>query len=135
MAVNETFACFSLCSVVSEQIPESLPVEEWEYSVDSISLDEDSRQFYERRFEIAILPPSDYKQVAIIEALLLQKPSIQILARGGTSNGTNWLQVEFGQPLLLTKHIRQMPPVKQVVAYGRNIIVSVKGNRNTEPVE
>ncbi len=128
----------SIPAPVSEQRPEpaSLPVvEEMEYSVDPIRAEEDNKQFSKGDFEIAILPPSDYKQVATIETLLLQNPNIQILARGGTTNGTNWLEVKLSEPLPLIKYIRQMSPVKQVVAYGRNVIVSVKGNNHTEPGE
>ena len=94
--------------------------EEIESSVDSPPLDEENRGYSEGYFEVAILPPSDYKQVATIEALLLKNPNIKILARGGTTDGNSWLQIELSDSLQLIRYIKEMLPVKQVFANGNN---------------
>jgi hypothetical protein len=109
-----------------EEKPESPVAEKEEVVIDTSMASEEDKREYEGNLEIAILPPVDYKQMATLERLLFQIPNIQLIGRGGTSNGTNWLQVEVGESVPLIMLLRQMSPVKQVVAYGRNIIVSMK---------
>ncbi|KPK22652.1 MAG: hypothetical protein AMJ70_05440 [Dehalococcoidia bacterium SG8_51_3] len=86
----------------------------------------DEERNYEGRLELTILAPIDVKQKKDLEKLLAEIPNLQMMADGGSSDGSNWLELELNQSIPLVSMLKQMPPVRKVASHGNNIIVALK---------
>ena len=89
---------------------------------------DDEEKSYKGRLELDILPPIDFNQIAALEKLLLQVPQLKIVGKGGSSAG-NWAEIEVVEPIPLLKILKRMPPVKEVVEHGSNIIVALRARQ------
>jgi len=65
----------------------------------------------------------------MIEKPLLRLPNLRLIGRGGSSDGTTWVKIELGEPLPILKILKQMLPVKEAVAYGNNIVISLNARQ------
>ena len=72
------------------------------------------------------MPPIDSNQLVTLEKLLLQVPNLQVIGQGGSDDGRSWAEVNCVEPLPMVMILKQMPPVKEVAAYGSNIIIALK---------
>ncbi len=88
--------------------------------------DKDEEKNYKGRLELTILAPIDAKQKKDFEKLLTEIADLHLMGDGGSSDGSNWLEVELNQPIPLVSMIKQMPPVKNVTSHGNNIVVALK---------
>ncbi len=86
----------------------------------------DEERNYEGRLELTILAPIDVKQKKDFEKLLTEVPDLHLMGDGGSSDGSNWLEIELNQSIPLVSMLKQMPPVKKVASHGNNIIVALK---------
>lgn len=86
----------------------------------------DEEKGYEGRLELTILAPIDVQQKRDFEELLTEVPDLHLIGNGGSSDGSNWLEIELNQSIPLVSMIKQMPPVIKVAAHGNNIIVALK---------
>ena len=86
----------------------------------------DEERDYEGRLEIGILAPIDANQNQVFEELLAEVSDLQLVGRGGSSDGSNWLEIELNKPMPLVSMLKQMPPVIKVAAHGNNILVALK---------
>ena len=86
----------------------------------------DEEKNYEGRLELTILAPIDVKQKKDLEKLLTEVPDLHLIGDGGSSDGSNWLELELNQSIPLVSMLKQMPPVKKVASHGNNIIVALK---------
>jgi vacuolar-type H+-ATPase subunit H len=89
----------------------------------------DKDKMYEGKLELDIVPPVDSKQKAHLEKLLAEVPNLRVTGRGGSSDGVSWAEIELAQPSPMLSILRQMSPVKEVVAYGNNIIIALKARQ------
>ncbi len=87
---------------------------------------EEEEMVFEGKLELEILPPIDFGQKANLEKLLKQIPDLRIVGWGGLSEGTNWMEIELDRPVPLMSFLKQMPPVKQVSAYGNSLVIALK---------
>ncbi|MBU2535959.1 MAG: hypothetical protein ABIK32_07420 [Chloroflexota bacterium] len=87
---------------------------------------EDEERSYEGRLELDLLAPIDAKQKNALEELLTQVPDLHLISNGGSSDGSNWLEIELNKPMPLVSILKQMPLVRQVAAHGNNILVALK---------
>jgi len=86
----------------------------------------DEERNYEGKLELTILAPIDVKQKKGFEKLLTEVPDLHLMGDGGSSDGSNWLEIELNQSIPLVSMLKQMPPVKKVASHGNNIIVALK---------
>ena len=86
----------------------------------------DEERDYEGRLELTILAPIDVQQKKDFEKLLTEVPDLHVIGNGGSSDGSNWLEIELNQSIPLVSMIKQMPPVIKAAAHGNNIIVALK---------
>ena len=86
----------------------------------------DEERNYEGKLELTILAPIDVKQKKDFEKLLTEVPDLHLMGDGGSSDGSNWLEIELNQSIPLVSMLKQMPPVKKVASHGNNIIVALK---------
>ena len=97
----------------NKQINEELTPEQLEARRDEM------KQFYENS-----LPYLEAQ--AKYEKLLTEVPDLHLMGDGGSSDGSNWLEIELNQSIPLVSMLKQMPPVKKVASHGNNIIVALK---------
>jgi len=86
----------------------------------------DEERNYEGRLELTILAPIDVKQKKDFEKLLTEVPDLHLLGDGGSSDGSNWLEIELDQSIPLVSMLKQMPQVKKVASHGNNIVVALE---------
>jgi len=87
---------------------------------------EDSERVYEGELQLFIAPPANPAQRASFATRLLQVPNLQLFGSGGSSDGKTWVRVKTSEPLPLLKILKEMPPVKDAVEQGKDIIVVLK---------
>ncbi|MFH0914237.1 MAG: hypothetical protein V1849_02990 [Chloroflexota bacterium] len=112
-----------------ERAAEAMPVavSQGEHNLNSIlpaGRDDDS--FYQGRLQLDIAPPIDLRQLSTLESHLRQIPQLRLVARGGSTGGRVWVEVEVSKPFPLVKALRDMPLIKEVIGYKDNIIVALK---------
>jgi hypothetical protein len=90
----------------------------------------DEERDYEGRLELTILAPIDVQQKRDFEKLLAEVPDLHLIGNGGSSDGSNWLEIELNQSMPFVSALKQMPPVRKVAAHGNNIIVALKPSPN-----
>lgn len=80
---------------------------------------------YSGKLKIDIAPPSDSEQIETLEKQLLQNSGLRIIAKGGSEDGSAWVEVHLTSPLPLIEILRKIPSVKDVVGARSYIIVTL----------
>jgi hypothetical protein len=68
--------------------------------------------------------------MAVLEELLLKVPNSRLIGLGGSTDDTSWAEIELSEPLPLVSILKRMSPVKEVVAYGNNIIIALNDSHS-----
>lgn len=92
--------------------------------------DETDKKDYKGRLKLSIVPQVDFRQMATIENLLAKIPDLRLIGRGGSSDGISWAEVELGQPLPILMILKRMLPIKEVVTYRNNIIITLEAGQS-----
>jgi vacuolar-type H+-ATPase subunit H len=88
--------------------------------------DQEQEPIFEGKVELEILPPVHSGQKSLVDKLLREIPQLRIVSNGGLDDGTNWMEIELGQPTPVISFLQRMPPVKQVAAYGNCLVIALK---------
>jgi F0F1-type ATP synthase membrane subunit b/b' len=94
-------------------------------SIDALILDEDN-QNYSGKLKIDITPPADSEQVSALEKHLMKISNIRVVGKGGSEDGSAWIELFTIKPLPLVGILRNAPSVKDVVGCRSYIIVALK---------
>jgi len=102
------------------------PASDIEPEASAVPVENDDEQVYKGRLELQIMRPVDSSQMDMLEKLLLQVPNSRLIGRGGSIDEKSWAEIELSEPLPMLTILKRMSPVKEVVAYGNNIIIALK---------
>ena len=123
-----------------EPKPESKPVytpareqnvrqEDYIQANSSSSLGNDGNPVYQGRLKIDIAPPVDIDQLNNLEHNLQKTPNVQVIVKGGTEDGSAWIEIELSKPTSLLDILRKLPGVKDVVGAKSYIIVALRSKQ------
>ncbi|MDD5703706.1 MAG: hypothetical protein PHU23_16855, partial [Dehalococcoidales bacterium] len=86
-------------------------------------------QIYSGKLRIDITPPVDNEQIGILERHLSKTDGLRITARGGSEDGSAWIEVDAASPMPLVSILQKIPSVKDVVGAKAYIIVALKSKQ------
>ena len=89
------------------------------------TIPENDKLTHSGRLKIDIAPPSDSEQIEALEKELMQNSSLRIIAKGGSEDGSAWLEIFIKSPMSLVEVLRKSRYVKDVVGARSYIIVSL----------
>lgn len=81
---------------------------------------------YRGKLRIDIAPPADSEGMKTLEKELLAGGIIRIVAKGGSGDGSAWIEVDIPQPQPLLDILEKIPSVKDVVGAKSYVIVALK---------
>lgn len=106
------------------------PASNIEPEASTVPVEKFDEKVYEGRLELNIVRPVDSSQMAVFEKLLLQVPNSRLIGRGGSIGEENWTEIELSEPLPMLSILKRMSPVKEVLAYGNNIVIALKDGQS-----
>jgi hypothetical protein len=90
---------------------------------------DDENKVYQGRLKIDIAPPVDSEQIATLERHLAENNDIRIAVKGGSADGSAWIELDAVKPLPLVDILSKIPIVKDVVGAKSYIIVALKAKQ------
>jgi hypothetical protein len=88
-----------------------------------------SNRTYRGKLRIDIAPPADSEGMKTLEKELLAGGTIRIVAKGGSGDGSAWIEVDIPQPQPLLDILEKIPSVKDVVGAKSYVIVALKSRQ------
>ena len=102
------------------------PASDIETETSAVEVEKEDEKIYHGRLELHVVPAVEFQQMAVFEKLLLEIPNLRLIGKGGSNYGTSWAEIELSEPMPILMILKRLSPVKEVVAHGNIIIVSLE---------